>query len=240
MKKNTGQRILIVFLSGLLFFTFVTRVSARRRVQRIKRMKIVGHSQYLGYLNAALTITKAGAAVRGLKIYLNELPLNERGPGFYSNGTPYNYDVKMGKKIVISYIPKPSIFNVKERQKKVIIGVYKINNCIKWVFPRPHAVISLRNHFSRTVKFQWDYLGRVLNTKVTITEFKKDGRVIFNQNVVGESVNINKSLFTPGMKYRFDLEVIGPLGQFHLYKRVARGSKIDFYYWDHLYFSVKK
>ena len=65
------------------------------------------------------------------------------------------------------------------------------------------------------------------------------GTEIFNKTVTAEQVDVPANLFISGNKYRFDLEVVGPMGLFKLSRDTAPGSKIEFFYWDHIYFFVK-
>ncbi len=240
--KFLKQKMLIIFLLLILFFSFISQVSARTRIIPLtKKLKVVGFSAYLGYLNVALNITRGGVKVDDIKIFLNELLIKGGGAGYYSSGTSYHYEVQPGKKIIISYLQSPSISKERRRSKPIILGTYRINNIIEWVFPQPNAVIPVGGRtLSRTIRFRWNYTGRVLNTRVTITEFKKGGRTIFNRTIVGESIEIDKALFKIGTKYRFDIEVVGPMGHFRLSEYTAPGSKIDFYYQDHLYFMTTR
>ena len=240
IRKSVKTYLVFPLLLFIYFISVSQGFTQRRELRESKKMKVVGTSQYLKYLNAGLDISRDGAPLKGLKIYLNELLLNERALGFYSNGTSYPYKMEIGKKIIITYFPNHTLTRAQRRIKQITLGVYRIDNYIEWVFPRPNTVISIDEGIGRTIRFRWHYVGRVMNTKVTVAEFKPGGKIIFTKNVFGESVNIMKSLFKYGMKYRFDLEVVGPMGHFRLTNYTTRDSKIDFYYWDHLYFQTQE
>jgi len=249
LKKTT---LSIVFFAAILFIcqgSGFTKTSGTLTVPSKIEPKILvkGSSQYLGYLNAYLTITKKGVPQNGLEIYLDNLKLMDRGSGNYSNGTPFSYNIKVGNVIRIRQKPsKSSPIREKVGKKElreILLGSYKVNNTIQWVFPKPDGVIPLGRvagaaMLTQKIKFQWNYTGRVLKTKVTIKDFTKNVE-IFNQIVTGESVLVPKSLFKAGRKYRFDLEVDGPMGKFVMTDNVARGSEILFYYWGHIYFMTK-
>lgn len=205
-----------------------------------QKILVKGTSQYLGYLNAFLNITKGGRPQNGLKINLDRLQLSDRGGGIYSGGTPHPYNIRVGN--VIRILQKPSKLSP-TREKEVLLGSYKVNNVIEWVFPKPDSVIPVGRVpaavlLTQKVKFQWNYTGRVLKTKVTIKDFTRNVE-IFNKIITGESVMVPKSLFKSGRKYRFDLEVVGPMGKFVMTDKVARGSEVLFYYWGHIYFHAK-
>ena len=235
MKKGFKKKNLIIFLSLILF---IFSISFAQRAFTKKRLKVVGTSQYLKYLNAGLDISEGGRPIEGLKVYLNEILLSNRGSGFYSAGTPYPYKMALGKTIVISYLPEEPIRRTHEKPRPIILGTYKINNYIEWVFPLPNATISLgRSAFSYII-FRWNYVGRILKTKVTLENFTKHSTV-FSTIVTDEKVSIPKNILKSGNTYRFDLEVVGAMGQFRLTEATAKGSKIDFYYWDHIYFRVR-
>lgn len=206
------------------------------------KIKINGHSQYLGYLNAYLNVTRAGRPVNGLKIFLDKLQLSDRGGGIYSGGTPYSYNIKPGNVITIRLQPSPLV-SPRDR-KSTVLATYKVNNVIQWVYPKPDGVITLgrppsASLLGRSIKFQWNYTGRTRKTKVTIKDFSKNV-VIFSTTVMAESVMVPRSKFVPGRKYRFDLEVDGAMGKFVLTNNVQPGSEVLFYYWAHMYFTVSK
>lgn len=206
-----------------------------------QKIKINGHSQYLGYLNAYLNVTKGGRPVTGLNIFLDKLQLSDRGGGIYSGGTPHSYNIKPGN--VISIRLKPSRLAPVRERKPALLASYRVKNVIQWVFPKPDGVITLGRTsppslLGRSIKFQWNYTGRVRKTKVTVKDFTKNV-VIFSKTVMAESVMVPRSKFIPGRKYRFDLEVDGPMGKFVLTDKVQPGSEVLFYYWGHIYFQVK-
>ncbi len=234
------KKKIFIFVSILiLFLSLPYNAKSIPGPRRFTRLKVVGTSQYLGYLNAFLMVTKRGIPVNGLRIYLDKLKLNQLGGGNYSNGTPFHYKVADGKFIRISYRPVRKFPGIKPtRSKPVILGVYRIKNHIEWVFPLPESVISVRRLLSRSVKFRWNYTGAILKTKVSLKNFNTN-TLIFQKTVTAESINIPVTLLKPGTKYRFDLEPVGPMGKFRLSRYTAPGSKIEFYYWDHLYFNVK-
>ncbi len=235
MKAVFKKKNLIIFFS-LIIFIFSTSFAQRSFTK--KKLKVVGTSQYLGYLNVGLDISKGGRPVEGLEVYLNEVPLSDRGGGFYSIGTPYHYKMALGKTIVIRYLPIEPIRRIHEIPGRKILGTYKIDNYIEWVYPLPDSVISLRSSASRYVIFRWHYVGRILKTKVSLQNFTKHIDV-FSAVVTDEKIAIPKNLLKSGDTYRFDLEVVGPMGQFRLTEVTEKGSRIDFYYWDHIYFRVR-
>jgi len=202
------------------------------------KILVTGHSQYLGYLNAYLNLSKNGTALPGQKLYLDTLLLNDQGGGLYTGGTPHAYDVKRRGTISIKLMPKGTLLPASRFPKEIVLGTYTIKNYIEWIFPLPEAVISLGRPIMRSIRFRWNYTGTTQNTKVTVKNFTTNTE-IFTQNIVAEEIDIPVHLFVRGNKYRFDLEVIGPMGQFKLTDATAPGSKIDFYYWDHLYFYIK-
>ena len=241
MDKRIFRKRTVVFLSLMILLIFVLMPMIGKPIPRRDKFKVTGTSQYLKYLNAGLDISKRGVPLNGLKVYLNELLLNNRWSGFYSNGTPYNYKMKIGNKIVISYVPNRIIRRVGSKFRHIILGEYKINNLIKWVYPLPNSTIFLRRRrsvSSRYIIFSWNYVGRILKTRVTLQNFTKH-RTVFSTVLTGEHVSIPTNLLKSGDSYRFDLEVVGPMGHFNMnYSCVTSDSKIDFYYWDHLYFKV--
>ena len=239
MKKGSKMKNLVVFFSLVISILSVSLSFGQRPFHPTKRrLKVVGTSQYLSYLNAALDISEGGRPVEGLKVYLNELQLSDRGGGFYSIGTPYPYKMALGKTIVISYLPEEPLRRIHERPRPIILGTYKINNYIEWVYPLSESTISLGSSASPNVIFRWHYVGRILKTKVSLQNFTKHIDV-FSTVVTDEKVAIPKKLLKSGDTYRFDLEVLGPMGQFRLTEATARGSRIDFYYWGHIYFRVR-
>lgn len=232
--------LLIILLAA--FFTISPLTGTTKHTLRLPlsdKIKINGHSQYLGYLNAYLNLLKKGNPLSGQKVYLDTLLLNDRGAGLYTGGTPYAYDVSGKKTIVIKMVPKLSPLTPGARLKKeIILGKYYLKNYIKWVYPLPDSKISFGRSLFMRVKFRWNYTGTILKTKVTIKNFTTNTE-IFSTIVTAEEVNVPRHLFVAGNKYRFDLEVVGPMGQFKLTRETAMGSKIDFYYWAHMYFTVK-
>ncbi len=239
MKKSFKVKNLVVFFSIMIFILSLSLSFGQRPFNPPKkRLKVVGTSQYLTYLNAALDISEGGRPVEGLKVYLNEVQLSDRGGGFYSIGTPYPYKMALGKTIVISYLPEEPLRRIHERPRPIILGTYKINNYIEWVYPLHNSTISLGSSASSYMIFRWNYVGRILKTKVSLQDFTKKVDV-FSTVVTDEKVAIPKNLLISGHTYRFDLEVIGPMGQYKLTEATARGSRIDFYYWGHIYFKVR-
>ena len=124
------------------------------------------------------------------------------------------------------------------KNQEIILGRYALKNYIEWVYPLPESVIPVAGLITRTVRFRWNYTGATLNTKVTLKNFDTNTE-IFSTTVPAEQLDIPSRLFTSGTRYRFDLEVVGPMGQFKLTDAAAPGSKIDFFYWAHIYFNVK-
>ncbi len=235
---------ILLFAATIIFTTSFLPYQLSGETSGIKtfdKIKVVGTSQYLGYLNAYLHITKRSTPAEGLKMYLNNLLLNELGSGIYSNGTPFHYDISPGKIITVKYIPRtPLNDRTSKNNKPIILGTYKFTNYIQWIFPLPYSTISPTKGIvpKRTVTFKWNYTGKILLTKVTLENFTTHTK-IFSKTVKAESIEIPSLLFKKGIKYRFDLEVVGPMGKFQMTNATAFGSKIVFYYWDHLYFTVK-
>ncbi|MEN8152798.1 MAG: hypothetical protein ABFR75_02150 [Acidobacteriota bacterium] len=232
--------LIIIITAFLIFSPLAGTTKGALKLSRTGKIRINGHSQYLGYLNAYLNLSKSGSTLTGQKVYLDTLLLNDQGGGLYTGGTPYPYDVSGGKTIVIKMIPKPSriLPATRERAKEIILGKYKLKNYIEWVYPRPDSKISFTRSLRRTVQFRWNYTGATLRTKVTIKNFTTNTE-IFSTIVTAENVNVPRHIFVPGNRYRFDLEVVGPMGKFRLTKETALGSKIDFFYWAHMYFTVR-
>jgi hypothetical protein len=243
LKKIVLLTSVFVFILTFPLSTQVKKSSGISGALPIKKLKVTGTSQYLGYLNAYLNITRGIAPMKGLNIYLDKLQLTDRGGGIYSGGTPFKYRIARGNTIRITQKPSRLLAPRREKFKEILLGSYKVNNTIEWVFPKPDAVIPIGRTsppvlLTRTIKFQWNYTGRVRRTKVTIKDFAKNIE-IFNKVITGESVMVPRSLFKSGRKYRFDLEVVGPMGKFVMTPAVAPGSEVLFYYWDHLYFYAK-
>jgi hypothetical protein len=204
------------------------------------KILITGHAQFLGYLNAHLTLKRQGLPLPGQRIFLDTLLLTDQGSGIYTGGTPYAYDVGGNKTVVIKLDPKEPLPGFHRPAGEVILGRYAIKNIIQWVYPLPNAVlgISAPAPLAKSVRFRWNYTGAILNTQVTLKDFTTN-TVLLTRTLVAESIDIPPGTFVRGHKYRFDLEVVGPMGQFKLTDLAAPGSKIDFYYWDHIYFTVK-
>ena len=202
------------------------------------KILVTGSSQYLTYINAGLHLSRNGSPLPGQRVYLDSLLLNDQGNGQYSGGTPYAYDPSGNKTVVIKMIPKLLPSPGLKTAREITLGTYLLDNYIRWVYPLPEAVIPRRSLIGRTVKFRWDYTKTVLNTLVTLKNFTSN-TVLYTATVCAEEVDIPAGLLTAGNKYRFDLEVVGAMGQFKLSTDTAPGSRIDFYYWGHIYFTVK-
>jgi len=203
-----------------------------------EKVLVTGHSQFLGYLNAYLTVKKGGSPLLKQNVYLDKLKLRDLGGGNYSNGTPFRYDIEAHKKITISMVPATILHPGIRKPEPVVLGTYKVNNHIEWVYPRPNSKIALSPLLIRTIKFRWNYTGKVLKTRVRIKNFTTNTEV-FNRTVTAEEINVPARIFVRGNRYRFDLDVVGPMGLFRMTKATAPGSKVEFYYWDHIYFDVK-
>lgn len=204
------------------------------------KILVTGHSQFLGYLNAYLTLKRKNIPINGQRVYLDRLLLTDQGGGVYTGGTPYAYDVSGGKTVVIKLVPKEPLQGSHPLVKEIALGSYAIKNTIQWVYPLPDAVLTIGAPvpLMRSITFRWNYTGATLNTKVTLKDFTTNTELL-TRTVVAEFIDIPTNLFVHGHKYRFDLEVVGPMGQFKLSDATAAGSKIDFYYWNHIYFMVK-
>ncbi len=202
------------------------------------KILVNGHSQYLGYLNAYLNLAKNRSPLAGQTVYLDALRLTDRGGGLYTGGTPFAYDVTAMNTIVIKLKQKGLPVPGSRTTGDIVLGTYAVKNHIQWVHPLPDAVLPLARPLLRTVKFRWNYTGTVLNTKVTLKNFSTNTE-LFTATVTAEEIDIPAHLLTTGNRYRFDLEVLGPMGQFKLTDATAPGSKIDFFYWAHMYFQVK-
>lgn len=242
------KRIILLVVVFALVVTFPLAAQAKKLptdigALSVKKLKVNGTSQYLGYLNAYLNVTRSAAPVTGLNLYLDKLQLNDRGGGIYSNGTPFKYNIAVGNVIRITLKPTLTPGTRVGISREVLLGSYTVNNVIEWVFPKPDSIVPLGRTsppvlLAPAIKFQWNYTGRARRTKVTIKDFTKNVE-IFNTIVTGESVDVPRRLFKPGKRYRFDLEVADPMGKFVMTSAVAPGSEILFYYWDHLYFDTK-
>ncbi len=235
------KKILIIF-SLIIFTAIQINLTGTTKGTIIRfgsdKIWIKGHSQYLGYLNAYVQIKKGGLPMLKQNVFLDSLKLRDLSDGRYSNGTPYVYDIAAHKLITIKLVPKPALIASGEKPEAIVLGTYKVNNHIEWVYPRPNSKISLSPLIIRNVKFQWNYTGKILKTRVRIKNFTTNTE-IFEKTVTAEEVNVPARLFIRGNRYRFDLEVDGPVGLFKLTKATAPGSKIEFFYWDHIYFDVK-
>lgn len=237
--KLSRTLILISILVGFLILNSPAGAIGQKTISlRTDKVKVIGHSQYLGYLNAYLNLTKRTTPLAGQKIYLDTLLLTDRGGGLYTGGTPYSYDVTGGKTITIKMAPEsPTLKPAGKLIKPIVIGTYALKNYIEWVYPQPEAKIRATPITLRANTFRWNYTGTILPTKVTIKNFTTNTEV-FTKTVTAEQVVVPMTIFKPKNRYRFDLEVVGPMGQFRLTDAVAPGSKIDFYYWAHMYFDV--
>jgi hypothetical protein len=239
MKKYAKTIILISALGAFLLLNPVSDALGQKTISlKTDKVKVVGHSQYLGYLNAYLNLTKGLSTLPGQKVFLDTLLLMDRGGGLYTGGTPYSYDVTGGKTITIKMAPTTSSLKPATRlNKPIILGTYSLKNYIEWVYPQPEAKIRATPITLRANTFRWNYTGTVLPTKVTIKNFTTNTEV-FTKTVTAEQVVVPMKIFKPKNRYRFDLEVVGPMGLFRLTDAVAPGSKIEFFYWAHMYFDV--
>ena len=237
----TKKKMVIIF-SLIIFTAIQINLTGTTKPTLIRfgsdKILVIGHSQFLGYLNAYLNVSKGGTPLTKQDIYLDRLKLRDIAGGNYSNGTPYRYDIEAEKKITISLVPKTLLYQPGKRPKPIILGTYKVNNHIEWVYPSPDSKISISPTLLRTLKFRWNYTGKILRTKVRIKNFTTNTEV-FNRTVTAEEISVPAHIFVRRNRYRFDLEVDGPVGLFKLTKVTAPGSKIEFFYWDHIYFDVK-
>ncbi len=234
------KTILFLILIIFLISTFHIEGTVKTKLAPFgaDKYKVIGHSQFLGYLNAYLNVKKGGAPLPGQSIFLDTLKLRDLSNGRYSNGTPYVYDIAAHKLITIKLVPKPALFPAGEKPKPIVLGTYKVNNHIEWVYPRPDSKITLGPILMRAIKFRWNYTGAVLKTRVRIKNFTTNTEIL-NKTVTAEEIDVPVHLFVRGNKYRFDLEVDDPVGLFKLTRETAPGSKIEFFYWDHIYFDIK-
>jgi len=236
---NLKEKVaLTLLLTCLLVPSLDSQVRSIPSRAGLDKILVTGHSQYLGYLNAYLNLSKAGSPLIGQKVYLDTLLLSDHGSGLYTGGTPYAYDVHGGKTNVIKTVPKMMPLPATGKNRDIVLGRYALKNYIEWVYPQPESVIPVASLITRAVRFRWNYTGATLNTKVTLKNFDTNTE-IFSTTLPAEQVDIPSRLFTSGTRYRFDLEVVGPMGQFKLTDATAPGSKIDFFYWAHMYFNVK-
>ena len=233
----------IAVMAGMLIFlaaqiTITGTPAGTLRPFGSDKIWVSGHSQFLGYLNAYVQIKKGGLPMLKQNVFLDSLKLRDLSDGRYSNGTPYVYDIAAHKLIIIKLVPKPALITPREKPEAIVLGTYQVNNHIEWVYPLPNSKISVNPLMIRNLIFKWNYTGKTLSTKVRIKNFTTNTEV-FSRTVTAEQISIPARLFIKGNRYRFDLESDGPVGLFKLTKETAPGSKIEFFYWDHIYFDVK-
>lgn len=239
MKKNLLLTILILSLVLLSYSQIRLKkpVSFRKVPPKVMVIGDVVFWEFPSYvLSSNLIITYNNKPLKTLKLYLNNEPFRNFHNGTYEFQRK-KYRLKLGMDLVL-YAESRNVLNAPFRGK-VELARYKINNLIRYIYPRKNQVIDLSTS-PQNILLKWDfvnYSGPVL-LKLYLPSSQ---HFIVQEAVSGGQYSLAKNLLTPSTIYQMIVKTTmdALLGYFKLSKYVQQGSKIRFKYKGGMQFQTK-
>lgn len=239
MKKAFFASILILIMIIPSFSQIRIKRPATARTRVRPAIVVTGNVVYYEFPNYTLwseiKFIYNNNPMKRLRVYFNKVPLKNLGNGTYKF-LRNKYRMRLGNELVLyaeSRNDPTSPF-----RGKVEVARYKINNVIRWIYPRRNQTIDLSTS-PQNIQLKWNFVNYSGGVRLMI--IVAPASVLLTPGVTGGQYSLATNLLTPSTIYHMHIQTAqnGTLGYFDLSKYVHQGSKIRFEYKGGIKFRTK-